>query len=95
MRGYSFDRIHYVPQRVVVSEEAPPAAEKPAVQLARDDFAPPKIPVNVIWIAAGCILVGVVIWAITSAVQTRNRVRVLERAVRMLAERQGIYFQSI
>ena len=97
MRGYSFDRIHYVPPPRPVETSAPKQelAPKPPVQLHRDeDFAPPKLPTNVIWIASACIAVGVVIWSVASSVQTRRRVQVLERAVRMLAQRQGIYFQS-
>ena len=98
MRGYTFDRTQFA---VVEKKEAvvePPPVEKPPVTLYReshDDFRPPKLPTNVIWVASACIAIGVVIWAVASSVQTRRRVQMLERAVRLLAEKQGIYFQSL
>ena len=101
MRGYTFDRTQFtvVEKKEETVQPSPP--EKPPVTLHRevehkhDDFKPPKVPTNVIWIAAGCIAIGVIIWAVASSVQTRRRVQMLERAVRLLAEKQGIYFQSL
>ena len=103
MRGYTFDRTQFAvgEKKETVAESPPPPTEKPPVTLYRevdhkhDDFRPPKVPTNVIWIAAACIAIGVVIWSVASSVQTRRRVQMLERAVRLLAEKQGIYFQSL
>lgn len=102
MRGYTFDRTQFaVVEKKETVVESPPPQEKPPVTLYRevnhkhDDFRPPKVPTNVIWIAAACIAIGVVIWSVASSVQTRRRVQMLERAVRLLAEKQGIYFQSL
>lgn len=101
MRGYTFDRTQFVDRIEAVVEPPPVVEEKPPVVLQRvvehkhDDFKPPTLPTNVIWVASACIAIGVVIWAVASSVQTRRRVQMLERAVRLLAEKQGIYFQSL
>ncbi len=68
--------------------------EKPAVLLHKDAVyvsPEPKVPVHVIWVAAGCVALGVVLWGVFAAIQCRRRVDYLERFVKMLAERQGIY----
>lgn len=101
MRGYTFDRTQFAVVEKRETVEPSPPVEKPSVTLYRevnhnhDDFRPPKLPTNVIWVASACIAIGVVIWAVASSVQTRRRVQMLERAVRLLAEKQGIYFQSL
>ena len=107
MRGYTFNRTQFVAEKQtevkppVAPDKPPTVPEKAPVVLHRDvedkhdDFRPPRVPTNVIWIAALCIAVGVVIWSVASSVQTRRRVQMLERAVRLLAEKQGIYFQYL
>ncbi|MBD53161.1 MAG: hypothetical protein CL450_07735 [Acidimicrobiaceae bacterium] len=78
---------------VAASEKAPPK-EKPPVELHRDSLyvtPAPKVPVKVIWFAAGLVFLGVVLWSVYSSIQCRQRVEELEKWVRMLSERQGIY----
>jgi len=107
MRGYTFDRTLAVERAKAVSaafrESQVPVPvdsgapkEKPPVELHRDSLyvtPTPKIPVKVIWCAAGLVFVGVVIWSVYLSIQCRQRVEELEKWVRMLSERQGIYVQ--
>ena len=99
MRGYNIERVQIV-QPVfspVTEKDSAPPDEKPPVLLHREDpvnkYPGPKVPVEVIWIAAACIVGGVIVWAIVSSVQTRRRVELLERTVHFLAQKQGFIFQ--
>ena len=79
---------------VPVSAVSVVVATKPAVGLHKDSMyltPEPKVPPNVIWMAAGLVFLGVVLWSAYATIKSCKRIEYLERFVQMLAERQGIY----
>ena len=110
MRGYTFDRSLAVERAKAVSKvfreqqqretTSEIAAPKPPVLLhkSHDDnlyvTPEPRVPTYVIWIAAGCVVLVIIVWALFSAAQTRRRLQYLERLVMMLAQKQGVYITN-